>query len=212
MDFAYVWGDALAELERVRPDARIVNLETSVTASEEAWPGKGIHYRMHPANVRCLARRRARLLRARQQSRAWIGVEPGSRSPWQTLARRRHPHGGRRSRRCREAAAPAVIDVSGGGRVLVFAFGMESSGVPAAWARKGERSGVNLLRGSVGARRRRHRAQVRAHKRGGDIVVMSIHWGDNWGYRISPERARLRAAPDRHAPASMSCTATRRTT
>src|SRR5512145_2882467 len=52
--FDYVWGDALAELRRVRPDARIVNLETSVTRSNEAWPDKGIHYRMHPANVPCL--------------------------------------------------------------------------------------------------------------------------------------------------------------
>src|SRR4029453_6689562 len=54
VDYAYVWGDALAELERVRPDARIVNLETAVTASDDAWSGKGIHYRMHPANVSCL--------------------------------------------------------------------------------------------------------------------------------------------------------------
>jgi poly-gamma-glutamate synthesis protein (capsule biosynthesis protein) len=52
--FAYVWGDALAELERVRPDARIVNLETAVTVSSDPWPEKRIHYRMHPANVPCL--------------------------------------------------------------------------------------------------------------------------------------------------------------
>ena len=33
VDFAYVWGDALDEFERVRPDARVVNLETAVTTS-----------------------------------------------------------------------------------------------------------------------------------------------------------------------------------
>ena len=54
VDFAYIWGDALGELARVAPDARVVNLETSVTRSEEAWP-KGINYRMNPANVGCLA-------------------------------------------------------------------------------------------------------------------------------------------------------------
>ena len=59
----YIWGDALAELERVRPDARIINLETGVTTSEDAWPGKGIHYRMHPANASCLTGRGDRLLR-----------------------------------------------------------------------------------------------------------------------------------------------------
>ncbi|MBI3918395.1 MAG: CapA family protein [Betaproteobacteria bacterium] len=54
VNFAYIWGDALAEFERARPDVRIINLETAVTAAEDAWPGKGIHYRMHPANVPCL--------------------------------------------------------------------------------------------------------------------------------------------------------------
>jgi poly-gamma-glutamate capsule biosynthesis protein CapA/YwtB (metallophosphatase superfamily) len=32
---AYVWGDALQELERVVPEARSINLETSVTTSTE---------------------------------------------------------------------------------------------------------------------------------------------------------------------------------
>ena len=54
VDPAYIWGDALAEMERIEPDARIINLETSVTTSDDYWPGKGIHYRMHPRNVDCL--------------------------------------------------------------------------------------------------------------------------------------------------------------
>jgi poly-gamma-glutamate capsule biosynthesis protein CapA/YwtB (metallophosphatase superfamily) len=55
VDFGYVWGDALEELRSRAPQARIVNLETAVTLAEDAWPGKGIHYRMHPRNVACLA-------------------------------------------------------------------------------------------------------------------------------------------------------------
>src|SRR5207249_4337388 len=54
VDDTYVWGDALAELARAGTDVRIVNLETSITSSAAAWPGKGIHYRMHPRNVGCL--------------------------------------------------------------------------------------------------------------------------------------------------------------
>ncbi|HSM22431.1 MAG TPA: CapA family protein, partial [Rubrivivax sp.] len=46
-----LWGDALDVMERLAPDLRIVNLETAVTTHDEPWPGKGIHYRMHPANV-----------------------------------------------------------------------------------------------------------------------------------------------------------------
>src|SRR5690606_30593855 len=51
---AYIWGEVLEVLDGAQPDARIVNLETSVTTSDAAWPEKGIHYRMHPANVACL--------------------------------------------------------------------------------------------------------------------------------------------------------------
>lgn len=39
----------------MRPDLRIINLETSVTTSDEFWQGKGINYRMHPKNVPCLS-------------------------------------------------------------------------------------------------------------------------------------------------------------
>jgi poly-gamma-glutamate synthesis protein (capsule biosynthesis protein) len=34
-----VRGDALGELDRISPDARLVNLETSITTSEHYWPG-----------------------------------------------------------------------------------------------------------------------------------------------------------------------------
>ncbi|MGH7710626.1 MAG: CapA family protein, partial [Gemmatimonadaceae bacterium] len=44
VDPAYIWGDALGELDLVAPDARIINLETTITASDDFWPGKSIHY------------------------------------------------------------------------------------------------------------------------------------------------------------------------
>ena len=37
--FSYIWGDALEELNRVRPDLRIINLETSVSVSDAYWRG-----------------------------------------------------------------------------------------------------------------------------------------------------------------------------
>ena len=40
--------------ERAAPDARIINLETAVTASVDYWRGKGINYRMNPANAPAL--------------------------------------------------------------------------------------------------------------------------------------------------------------
>ena len=51
---AYIWGDALGELENVAPDLRVINLETSVTKSDDYWKEKGVHYRMHPMNIDCI--------------------------------------------------------------------------------------------------------------------------------------------------------------
>ncbi len=54
VEFPYIWGDALRELALIAPVARIVNLETSITRSDDYWRGKGINYRMHPDDVQCL--------------------------------------------------------------------------------------------------------------------------------------------------------------
>jgi poly-gamma-glutamate synthesis protein (capsule biosynthesis protein) len=49
----YVWGEAPGEIDRERPDVRLINLETAVTTSARRAP-KGINYRMSPANASCL--------------------------------------------------------------------------------------------------------------------------------------------------------------
>lgn len=49
----YVWGGALDEFNRLQPDARIINLETSITRRED-FASKGINYRMSPENAVCL--------------------------------------------------------------------------------------------------------------------------------------------------------------
>src|SRR2546427_6934882 len=55
LTFDYIWGDALQELERAEVDFRIANLETAIASAETPWPGKGIHYRMHPQNIGSLS-------------------------------------------------------------------------------------------------------------------------------------------------------------
>ena len=90
-----------------------------------------------------------------------------------------------------QAEAPAIIEVTGKGRVIVFAFGATSSGIPRAWAATGTRPGINLLGDFSPATLRRIAAQVAAVKRPGDIAVASIHWGGNWGYAIPDEHRRF---------------------
>ena len=44
-----------------------------------------------------------------------------------------------------QASAPAVLDLSGGGRILVFSVALVTSGVPVSWAARSEIPGVCLL-------------------------------------------------------------------
>ena len=55
VDWSWPWGDALEQLRSAGCDARIINLETSITTSDDYVPGKAVHYRMNPANAEALA-------------------------------------------------------------------------------------------------------------------------------------------------------------
>ncbi len=184
-DFRYVWGDALEELQRRSPQARIVNLETAITAAQDAWPGKGIHYRMHPRNAPCLGAAAIDCcVLANNHVLDW-GF-PGLDETLQALrgAGIRTAGAGPDAA---AAAAPAILELASGGRVLVFAYAMESSGVPPAWAAAQARAGVNVLVDLSARSADAICARVREARRTGDLVVISIHWGGNWGYEVSRE-------------------------
>jgi poly-gamma-glutamate synthesis protein (capsule biosynthesis protein) len=186
--FAYVWGDALQELARMHPDACIVNLETAVTTCEDAWPGKGIHYRMHPANVGVLeAAGIGCCVLANNHVLDWGYA--GLAETLTTLRDAGLAVAGA-GRDAREAAAPAVIGLAGDRRVLVFAFASQDSGVPKAWA-AGSRGGVNLLNDLSPRTIEAVASQIGGCKRSGDLTVLSIHWGENWGYPISEAQRRF---------------------
>ncbi|MHC4180350.1 MAG: CapA family protein, partial [Planctomycetota bacterium] len=187
VDHSYIWGDALTVLAQVDPEMRIINLETAVTTSATPWPGKGIHYRMHPKNILCLTSAEIRCCTlANNHVLDW-----GHAGLAETLATLRQAgmQTAGAGRNLEEAAAPAVLPMSARGRVLVFALGHESSGILPGWAAGDNRPGVNLLDSFSERSVRRIADQVRAVKRQGDIVVASVHWGGNWGYRV-PDRHR----------------------
>jgi poly-gamma-glutamate synthesis protein (capsule biosynthesis protein) len=139
--FAYIWGDALATLERASPAARIVNLETAVTTSSSYEP-KGINYRLHPANASALlAAKLDCCVLANNHVLDW--GEAGLRETLTTLARLGVRVAGA-GLDAGQAAAPAAIPV-GERRVLVFGLGLPTSGVSRAWAATDSRPGVNVL-------------------------------------------------------------------
>jgi poly-gamma-glutamate capsule biosynthesis protein CapA/YwtB (metallophosphatase superfamily) len=191
--FSYVWGDALAELRRVAPQARIVNLETSVTTSQDYLP-KGINYRMNPQNVGCLSAAGIDCCVLANNHVLDFG-RAGLIETLETLDKAAIRTAGA-DRDAVSAAAPALIP-AGAARVLVFGFAATSSGVPPDWAAGAHQSGVNLLpdlsRRTVDA----IASRAQAARQPGDILVASIHWGSNWGYGVmAAERSFAHALID----------------
>jgi poly-gamma-glutamate capsule biosynthesis protein CapA/YwtB (metallophosphatase superfamily) len=194
----YVWGDALDVLERARPLLRIVNLETAVTTSDAAWPGKGIHYRMHPANVGCLSAARIDAC-ALANNHVLDWGHPGLRETLGSLQR-----AGLRTAGAGidldAALAPAVLPLHQGSRLLLFARATASSGVPAAWEAGTHRAGIALLPDLSEATARRLAEQVAGQRLEDDIVIVSLHWGGNWVAEVPAEhRAFARLLIDLHA-------------
>jgi len=186
VSFSYLWGDALGVLERVSPDLRMINLETSVTTSNDYWRGKGIHYRMHPKNIPFLTAAKIDYCSlANNHVLDW-----GYGGLTETIETLKHVNinSAGAGQNLQEAKMPAVMEVEGKGRVIVFSYGLQSSGIPFSWAASKDSPGVNLLRSLSDPTVRHIKEQVDAVKQQRDIVVASIHWGSNWGYDIRPEQ------------------------
>ncbi|MHC4457943.1 MAG: CapA family protein [Planctomycetota bacterium] len=186
VSFSYIWGDALGELDRVAPDVRIINLETSITKSNDYWKNKGIHYRMHPQNIPSLTTAKIDVCSLANNHVLDWGYT-GLRETLESLNKENINSAGA-GRNSHEAMAPAVITINGKGRVMVLSFGLTTSGIPLNWAATEKRPGVYLLRDMNNDTIRHIRNNVKGVKHKGDIVVASIHWGSNWGYRVSREQ------------------------
>ncbi|MFA9459553.1 CapA family protein [Thiohalorhabdus sp. Cl-TMA] len=186
----YVWGDALRWLAALAPDRHLANLETAITGSEDHWPGKGIHYRMHPRNARLL---QAASLDACALANNHV-LDWGYAGLAETLdaLERAGVASAGAGRNLAAARAPAILKVPGKGRVIFLSMGSDTSGIPAQWAAASRQAGVWLLPERTSRAAAEVAAGVQAIKGPGDLVVASIHWGSNWGYTI-PEAQRTLA-------------------
>jgi poly-gamma-glutamate capsule biosynthesis protein CapA/YwtB (metallophosphatase superfamily) len=179
------WGDVLALLDGLAPDVRLINLETSVTVSGEFAPGKAVHYRMSPANIACLTVARPDVcalannhvldfgqngLAETLATLAGAGLRPAGAGPDAAGARR-----------------AVAVGLAGGGRVTVTSCGAASSGIPRSWAAGARRPGVHLLPSLSRQVAGQIASRAQAGRRPGDLVVISLHWGRNWGYEVGPD-------------------------
>ncbi len=192
---SYVWGAALDELNRVQPDRRIINLETSVTRNE-AYVDKGINYRMSPENAECLVAAGVDCcVLGNNHVLDW--ERAGLMETLAALENLRIKTAGA-GRNLEQAASPAVLEAAGKGRIIVFSIASPTSGVLSDWAATPHVAGVNLVPDFTDDSIERIIKRIAGFRRRGDLVIASIHWGSNWGYDIADDQRRLaRALVDR---------------
>ena len=181
------WGESLTWMDRFNPELRLVNLETAITNSDRPWPGKGVHFRLHPANITALqAARLDGCSLANNHSLDWgsNGLAETLRSlrlaGIQTAGAGLNPH---------QAQRPARWLLADGRQVLLFAWAFTSSGVPPAWAAQPGHPGIALLSGINNGSVKWLCRCINRQRRPGDRVVVSLHWGANW-VPVIPEQHR----------------------
>lgn len=188
VDSRYIWGDALQALADAAPDIRIINLETAITSEGRPFP-KPVNYRMHPQNTPILQVAAIDCcVLANNHVLDW--GETGLRDTLRALAGAGIQVTGAGDNRA-EAERPASIPVDNTHRVLVFAFGTQDSGVPLSWAATQSRPGVAVLPDLSVRTAGEIARRVMAEKLPGDVVLVSIHWGSNWGYEIPPDHRQF---------------------
>ncbi len=189
VSFSYIWGDALEKWERIAPDVKLINLETSITKSNDYWRGKGINYRMNPDNIPCLTAAKIDCCSLANNHVLDWGYS-GLVETIATLKTAQIKTAGAGLNQ-HSAQTPAIIEVKDKGRAIIFSFGVTTSGIPVSWAAGKDKPGVNLLPDLSRQTVQDIQKQVEGVKQPGDLVVASIHWGGNWGYEIPPKQIKF---------------------
>jgi poly-gamma-glutamate capsule biosynthesis protein CapA/YwtB (metallophosphatase superfamily) len=190
VDWSWPWGEALELVEYSGCDARIINLETSITTSDDYVPGKAVHYRMNPANAPTLAAIRPDVCVLANNHMLDFGRR-GLLETLDVLSAADLPTAGA-GRSLPEAQSPAIIPIpQTGRRILIFAFGSPSSGIPSDWAATEDRPGVHVIPTLSDAAADELCRQMLQARQPGDLIVVSAHWGGNWGYGVAADQIRF---------------------
>lgn len=185
VSYAYVWGDFLEDCATEKPDFRMINLETSLTLSNAYAPRKGIHYRAHPSQVG--------ILRAANIDGCVLGnnhiLDWGRDGLEETLKTLKNANIRWAGAGLNAHAAEEGMGFSLSSKNLeVVAWGSVTSGIPLAWQAGMHQSGVNILECSSLSHVLK---KLQGLKPSNNVVLVSIHWGDNWGYDIPHEQRSL---------------------
>ena len=179
---AFVWGDVLPVL--LRSDARIANLECVLSDRGEPWPGKRFVFRSDRKNVAVLQAARITAVSLANNHVLDFG-DAALRDMLETLAAAGIAYAGA-GRNLEEARRPVTLAVAG----LHCAFVAVTDNEP-EWEAGPSESGIFYAPCDLADARFRALLEIVADAAAThDLVIVSYHWGPNWGERPLPEHVR----------------------
>lgn len=170
---AYVWGDTLPVLAQA--DLRLANLECVLAAGGVPWPGKAFHFRSAPKNIVCLTAAGIDAVSLANNHT----LDYGPDAMLETIALLdaagiRHAGAGADA----EAAWAPTVARAGGFDVGLVAF---TDNTPDWAAGEGVAGVAYAPVHPAGPLTRRLRRLVREARDAVDVLIVSAHWGGNWG-------------------------------
>lgn len=178
--YDWPWGEVPGLLDDLAPEVRLINLETAITADGCFAPHKGIHYRMQPDNVPALTTLAPDACALSNNHSLDFGIS-GLLDTLDALAGA-HIRAVGAGVDLAAAQQPAAVPLPDGRQVLIASVSTRSSGVPPDWAAAPGRPGVWCLAHPSVGHADEVAARLSAHRRGGELTIVSVHWGSNWGY------------------------------
>lgn len=183
VEMDYIWRDALTIWEQLKPDVKVINLETAITQSDEYFRHKGIHYRMHPLNVGTLTSSSINICTlANNHILDWDYA--GLTETITTLKNAGIKFSGA-GENIEQVMQPAIVELGLNKRVLVFSAGMVTSGVPSTWKATTQLPGIYYLPDISRNVLVSVAENIKRYRQPEDLIIFSIHWGSNWGYDIT---------------------------
>jgi poly-gamma-glutamate capsule biosynthesis protein CapA/YwtB (metallophosphatase superfamily) len=180
------YGNDLIEIFSSIPDMMIVNLETSLTTSNDYARWKGIHYKAHPLNVQSLKVLGEDSVVTLANNHVLDWGENGLKETIDTLKRVDMKYTGA-GYTLEEAMKPSLSRIKNV-NVAVVAIGLPSAGVPEQWMAGTNKCGVYVQEEASLpiAKGVMEDFQKYIHDNDeGTIKIVSVHMGPNWNWGIS---------------------------
>lgn len=184
-DPAYPWGNTLSILQNA--DLRICNLECVLSDIGKPWSStpKVFHFRTDEKNVKTLQIAEINIVSIANNHVLDYEYEAMQRM-LDILDKQGIPHAGT-GKNIKEASTPAFCQIKDQ-KIALIAFTDNEPG----WAAQENLPGVLYVPTDINDRRMQNLLkQIENVRNEADFLIVSAHWGSNWGYDPPPEHVSI---------------------